>query len=84
MTAITVITMDQAALQSMLDQAAAKAVQQATERTVERWNAHDLATHYNVSVRTIQHWRKAGRLPPRDGTWWTKASVLKWDRERAP
>lgn len=30
MTAITVITMDQAALQSMLDQAAAKAVQQAT------------------------------------------------------
>ena len=83
MTAITMIQIDKAELQNMLDTAAARAVQQAAEQSGERWGVNDLAAYLSVSARTVINWREAGKLPPRDGTKWRKADVIRWERERS-
>lgn len=83
MTTITMIQIDKAELQSMLDDAAARAVQQAAEQSGERWGVGDLANYFGVSTRTVINWRDAGKLPPRHGTKWRRADVIKWERERS-
>lgn len=85
MTAATVTTIHLSPedFQARLDQAVAKAVAAAADKGGETWGYKEMAVRYGVSVRTIAAWAKIpGRLPPRTGSRWSKAVVLKWDADR--
>ena len=80
---VTTVHLSPADFQAMLEQAVAKAAAVAADRGGETWGRKEMAQHYNVSVRTIAGWAKIpGRLPPRLGSRWPKAAVLKWDADR--
>lgn len=80
---VTVIPLAPDELKAMIADAMAIVVERAAERSGETWRAADLAAHYHVSVRTIVNWDRSGRLPPKIGSRWLRADVLRWDRDRA-
>jgi hypothetical protein len=70
----TVIEIDQAALDSLVEQAALRAAQLALERhtakTGELWTARRVAEHFGVTTRTVRNRVRAGKLPmPVNGRW---------------
>ena len=80
---VTVITMQPAQLQAMLDAAVAKAVEAVAAKTGDRMTLAEMAAHYRCSARTVQRRVEAGSITPPDlDGKWQRAKVLRWDRER--
>lgn len=84
MPGVTIVTLQAAQFQEMLDAAVAKAVEAATAKSGERMTLTDVAAHYRCSPRTVQRRVQSGAIAPPelDGNW-LRAKVLRWDRERA-
>lgn len=79
MTAVIVTTPDQ--LRAIIAESVREAVAAATAK--QRVNATDLAAELGVSVPTLARMEKDGRLPPRDGRYWDRKALDKWQRDRA-
>lgn len=79
MTAVIVTTPDQ--LQAIIAESVREAVAAATAK--QRVNATDLAAELGVSVPTLARMEKDGRLPPREGRYWNRKALDKWQRDRA-
>lgn len=78
MTAVIVTTPDQ--LQAIIAEAVASGIAAATAK--QRINATDLAAELGVSVPTLARMEKDGRLPPRDGRYWDRKALDKWQKDR--
>ena len=79
MTAVIVTTPDQ--LQAIIAESVREAVAAATAK--QRVNATDLTAELGVSVPTLARMEKDGRLPPREGRYWNRKALDKWQRDRA-
>ncbi len=81
---VTIVQMSPEQMQDMLEQAMARAIEDAANRSGDLWDIRAVAEHYSVTTRTIRNWELAGALPPRTGSRWRRADILRFDRDRRP
>lgn len=77
----SIILTTPAEMRAIIAESVREAVAAATAK--QRINATDLAAELGVSVPTLARMEKDGRLPPREGRYWDRKALDKWQRDRA-
>lgn len=75
---VTIIQLEPAQLQAMLDSAVEKALESFARKNGQMIGVKELAQMLNCSERTVRNKELAGSLPPRQGSKWLRADVLRW------
>jgi hypothetical protein len=82
MPTITVIQLEPSQLQAMLDVAVEKALESFAKKNGEEIGVKEFARLLDCSERTVRNRELAGTVPPRHGSKWLKADILRWQRDR--